>query len=72
MASGPDFAKNRQIGGFDNVNIYPLMCKLLKIKCQNSNSTINLADYVLVKDNTIGNTIINNIFSIINSIFGKF
>lgn len=40
VARGPDFAVNKKVESFENVNVYPMMCSLLKIKCHSSNGSI--------------------------------
>ena len=69
LARGPAFKENTKIASFQNINLYPLMCKLLGIKGQNSNSTVDMSESVLRKENT--NSFLNYIFSLLNLFFGK-
>ena len=41
MAQGPAFKKRVVIDTFENVNVKSLLCGLLKIKCPNTNGTID-------------------------------
>lgn len=47
IARGPDFKANKHVDAFENVNVYPLMCSLLKIDCHKSNGSINTFDNLL-------------------------
>ena len=40
LAQGPAFKKNVVLDTFENVNVKPLLCGLLKIQCPNTNGTI--------------------------------
>jgi hypothetical protein len=46
-ARGPNFKKNVTINGFINTNVYPLMCRLLKIECHPNNGSIDSFQHVL-------------------------
>ena len=60
------FQPNKKLNGFRNVNVYPLLCDLLKINCNPHNGTIEtfagvLADpifttFSVVSTNTVSNT----------------
>ena len=40
-ARGPDFAKGKRLDTqLNNVDIYPLLCGLLRIECKRNNGTI--------------------------------
>ena len=39
-ARGPDFAMNKQLNSFENVNVYPVICNLLNINCHSSNGSL--------------------------------
>ena len=41
IARGPDFKANTRITSLKNVDVYPLLCGLLKITCNSNNGTIN-------------------------------
>lgn len=41
MAHGPDFRRNTRIGPVNNVDVYPLLCELINIKCNANNGTIS-------------------------------
>lgn len=49
-AHGPNFRKNKVIEYFPNVNVYPLLCKLLNINCHSSNGTTKVFDSVFISD----------------------
>lgn len=40
MAYGPSFRKNIKIGPIANVDVYPLLCELIDMKCNPHNGTI--------------------------------
>ncbi len=47
-AFGKDFSKNKKIHrAIENVNIYPLMCKLLNIKASNNDGNIEVVEDIL-------------------------
>lgn len=41
LARGPDFNQNKRIESLNNVDIYPLLCGLLKINCNKNNGTVD-------------------------------
>jgi predicted AlkP superfamily pyrophosphatase or phosphodiesterase len=41
LARGPDFKKNIKMNAIKNVDVYPLLCGLLKIVCQQNNGSIS-------------------------------
>ncbi len=57
VARGPDFKVNETVESFENVNVYPLMCRLLKIDCHNNSGSINVIDSLLFHNNS------NNLFT---------
>ena len=40
LAKGPNFKKNVQITGLKNVDVYPLLCDLIKIECHSHNGSM--------------------------------
>ena len=42
LARGPNFEKNKKINSFKNVDVYPLLCEILKITCNPNNGTIEI------------------------------
>uniref|UniRef100_A0A673L9J9 Ectonucleotide pyrophosphatase/phosphodiesterase 7 n=1 Tax=Sinocyclocheilus rhinocerous TaxID=307959 RepID=A0A673L9J9_9TELE len=46
-AMGPDFQKNLEVGPFETVNIYPLMCHLLKITPEPNDGHLNATRHML-------------------------
>ncbi|KAI2667008.1 Ectonucleotide pyrophosphatase/phosphodiesterase family member 7 [Labeo rohita] len=46
-AVGPDFQKNLEVGPFETVNIYPLMCHLLKITPEPNDGHLNTTQHML-------------------------
>ena len=48
IARGPNFLKNQKINGFNNVDVYPLLCNILQITCNPNNGTIESFANVLV------------------------
>ena len=51
MAHGPAFKKSFQIEPFHNVDIYPLMCRVLKVKPAINNGTLANVIDMLVSPN---------------------
>ncbi|XP_053496405.1 ectonucleotide pyrophosphatase/phosphodiesterase family member 7 [Ictalurus furcatus] len=47
-AVGPDFNKNRVVGPFETVNVYPLMCHLLGIKPEVNDGSLDNTRHLLV------------------------
>lgn len=47
-AVGPDFQKNLEVGPFDTVNIYPLMCHLLGITPEPNDGQLSNTQHMLV------------------------
>ncbi|XP_060746039.1 ectonucleotide pyrophosphatase/phosphodiesterase family member 7-like isoform X2 [Tachysurus vachellii] len=47
-AVGPDFHKNRVVGPFETVNVYPLMCHLLGIKPEINDGSLDNTRHLLV------------------------
>ena len=41
LARGPDFKQRHQIGPVNNVDIYPLLCHLLDMRCNPNKGTIS-------------------------------
>ena len=50
VASGPDFKVNERVESFENVNVYPLMCRLLKIECHQNSGSAEIVDRLLHND----------------------
>lgn len=46
-AVGPDFQRNLEVGPFETVNIYPLMCHLLKITPEPNDGHLNATRHML-------------------------
>jgi len=72
QAHGPNFKKNKILQPFDNVNIYPLLCKLLNINCHANNGTTKVFDSVYISDFNLLDKISeiwNNLYSNFNKIF---
>jgi len=40
VAAGPDFRQGKKIGAFDNVDVYPLIMKLLKLRAQPNDGSL--------------------------------
>lgn len=40
LARGPDFKHNVKLGSVNNVDVYPLLCELVNVKCNPNNGTI--------------------------------
>ncbi len=52
VASGPDFKVNEKVESFENVNVYPLMCRLLRIDCHQNSGSKEVVDRLLVRNNS--------------------
>lgn len=46
-AVGPAFHRNLQVGPFETVNIYPLMCHILGIKPEVNDGNLNVVRHML-------------------------
>jgi len=46
---GPSFKKNYKVGGFENVNIYPLMCHLLGLQPHPNNGSLDVLKHTLLE-----------------------
>lgn len=46
-ASGPNFKERVTISSFPNVDVYPLLCELVKVNCNPNNGTIDTFRSVL-------------------------
>uniref|UniRef100_A0A671LZ06 Ectonucleotide pyrophosphatase/phosphodiesterase 7, tandem duplicate 1 n=1 Tax=Sinocyclocheilus anshuiensis TaxID=1608454 RepID=A0A671LZ06_9TELE len=49
-AVGPDFHRNLLVGPFETVNVYPLMCHLLRIKAEINDGSLNNTRHMLLSD----------------------
>jgi hypothetical protein len=55
IGHGPDFKKNFKIEPFKNVDLYPLMCYLLKIEPHlNNGSLTSVLSMVIINQNNTG------------------
>lgn len=52
MARGPDFKPNSRVAPFRNVDIHPLLCKLIDIECPKGDGTSETFDAVLNREST--------------------
>jgi hypothetical protein len=54
--------KNKKINGFNNVDVYPLFCSLLQIKCNPNNGTIeSFADAIVeTPEKSTTTTVVSN------------
>jgi predicted AlkP superfamily pyrophosphatase or phosphodiesterase len=50
FAEGPDIRKGVELGPFENVNVYPLVAKLLGLKAPQVDGSVNVLANVLVED----------------------
>ena len=53
MARGPDFPRNKKTDHFENVNVYPLMCRLLQIECHDNDGQREVVERLLNDSNKI-------------------
>lgn len=51
-AVGPAFHKNLEVGPFETVNIYPLMCHILDIQPEVNDGNLRLVEHMLVTRDT--------------------
>ncbi|XP_070837623.1 ectonucleotide pyrophosphatase/phosphodiesterase family member 7-like [Chaetodon trifascialis] len=51
-AVGPSFHKNLEVGPFETVNIYPLMCHILNIRPEVNDGDLRLVEHMLVTSGT--------------------
>lgn len=51
-AVGPAFHKNLEVGPFETVNIYPLMCHILGIQPEVNDGLLNATEHMLVTSDT--------------------
>ena len=63
IARGPRFKKNLTMKQFNNVDVYPLLCELLKIKCNSNNGSLSTFDSYLASKSS---QLCLNSFSFIN------
>lgn len=49
-AVGPAFRKNLEVGHFETVNIYPLMCHILQIEPEPNDGHLDLTEHMLAAD----------------------
>lgn len=49
MARGPDFLPSKTLAPFKNVDVYPLLCKLIDIDCPPADGTARTFDQVLTR-----------------------
>ncbi|XP_036384590.1 ectonucleotide pyrophosphatase/phosphodiesterase family member 7-like [Megalops cyprinoides] len=66
-AVGPDFRKNLEVGPFETVNVYPLMCHLLGITPETNDGSLDATRHMLVSsmdtDSSEGTSFLSNIFT---------
>jgi len=58
LARGPNFKRNKKISGFINVDVYPLICNLIRIECNPNNGTLKTFEEVLNNSNKMA---VNNL-----------
>ena len=70
-ARGPAFKSNKVLKPFENVNVYSLMCKILEIKCEPNNGTVEVFQDILFSNANLKLPILKLIILIIfiNKIF---
>jgi hypothetical protein len=56
IAMGPDFKPGAKVDTFDNVDIYPLMCKLLQLKPAPNNGSLEIVSKLLVNRDSSGSS----------------
>ena len=59
IAHGPAFKKNYKAKPFNNIDIYPLMCHILKISPYPNNGSLENIDHILYNNETEGFLIFN-------------
>jgi hypothetical protein len=52
-ARGPNFKRNKKMSGFINVDVYPLICNLIRIDCNPNNGTLKTFEEILNNSNTM-------------------
>ncbi|XP_031424659.1 ectonucleotide pyrophosphatase/phosphodiesterase family member 7-like [Clupea harengus] len=55
-AAGPDFLRGLLVGGFETVNIYPLMCHLLGITPEINDGSLDVTRHMLVHSDSVCET----------------
>ncbi|XP_076122872.1 ectonucleotide pyrophosphatase/phosphodiesterase family member 7-like [Alosa pseudoharengus] len=55
-AVGPDFHRGLQVGGFETVNIYPLMCHILGINPEINDGSLDVTRHMLVHSGRVCET----------------
>ena len=69
-AHGPSFERNVEIEAFENVNVYPLICDLLDIKCNPHNGSLKYFESVYRTSNCSKlQSILNKTYAIFYFIF---
>ncbi|XP_016149282.1 ectonucleotide pyrophosphatase/phosphodiesterase family member 7-like [Sinocyclocheilus grahami] len=75
-AMGPDFQKNLEVRPFETVNIYPLMCHLLKITPEPNDGHLNTTRHMLTSsiqtenEGSSGDDILSSVFIGLGSVAG--
>ncbi|XP_010790625.1 ectonucleotide pyrophosphatase/phosphodiesterase family member 7-like [Notothenia coriiceps] len=72
-AVGPEFHKNLEVGPFETVNIYALMCHILGIKPEVNDGHLNATKHMLVSNTTTQGEdvdVLNNIFNGLAAVAG--
>lgn len=73
LARGPNFKPKTTISSIKNVNVYPLLCKLLDITCQANNGTTEVFNSVYIATSTTNDSKTSMVFNInIGMILGIF
>lgn len=68
-ARGPNFLKNQKISAFKNVDVYPLICNLIRIECNPNNGTLKTFETILNNTNQISSSYFVMSIALFTSIF---
>lgn len=71
LAFGPDFKKGQKIEPFENVNIQPLICKLLNLVSSQSNGTAKIFEPYLISQSDASSVKKMSMFTLILSVFAS-
>lgn len=70
-AVGPAFKKNLEVGPFETVNIYPLMCHILGINPEPNDGNLSLTKHMLLgRDSSHGINVLPNVFTGLAAVAG--